>query len=87
MDEIQLDRIQHQIETELNIYDNEINKLASLTYPTQTCLDILEKLREKINHYRFLVKNVLNDSVPDNPKEIGSPLSFIIRCLNSDAYL
>lgn len=74
MDHPELRRIQYQIESELNSYDNEINKLNALTFPTDTCPNILHELRKRIEGYRDRVDKILHDLDPDNPEETKDKL-------------
>ena len=56
-----LRRIQRQIEAELYAFDNELNKLETLTYPSNTAPGILVMLRKRIKGYYVTITNILSD--------------------------
>lgn len=58
---IEFERICHQIEDELSSYENLLNKLAVLEYPSTACKEALDDLRERIGRYRKLTQEILED--------------------------
>ncbi|GAG86629.1 unnamed protein product [marine sediment metagenome] len=68
MPAFQIERIHHQIETELSIFRNQLNKLEVPNYPTGRGGEIIEHLSEKVEDYRDKINLILEQS-DDNSDE------------------
>jgi len=66
--DLQIERIYHQIETELSVFSNQLKKLEVPNYPIKRCQEIIEKLIEKVEAYKDKIKLIL-DQKDDNPDE------------------
>jgi len=63
-----VERIYHQIETELSIFCNQLKKLEVSNYPIKRCQEIIKKLIGKVETYKCKIKLIL-DQKDDNPDE------------------
>lgn len=79
MPDFQIERIYHQIETELSIFHNQLNKLEVPNYPTELGRKIIEDLFGKEREYQREIQSIM-DEKDDDPE--GAKRKLIARIHN-----
>ena len=75
----QAQRISHQIEAELNTFEDLLKKLEVPNYPTDTSKSIIASLKEKIVAYRATAKKILEELDDGGSEEARSKLIAMVH--------
>ena len=74
----QINRLYHQIETELSTFSGQLDKLEVAHYPDKRALEIIEHLRNKVNTYKEQSRQIMAQW-EDNPEEAVNKLITYIH--------
>ncbi|MCK5613065.1 hypothetical protein KAR91_64930 [Candidatus Pacearchaeota archaeon] len=75
----QVQRIYHQVEAELDTFENQLNKLEVPNYPTDTSKKIIASLKEKAVAYRATARKIIQELDDGGAEEARAKLITMVH--------